>query len=307
MIYGFLLLGWAWRKVRPSIEAASRGLSRATVLLVETPTIVLVYWGIENTVLGDHLRLAVIALLVMSLSGAAGWLVGRLYRLERRALGTYTVAALLSNNGPTLGGFLCLLYLGDEALELSQIFTLFAVPYFFTVVFLTARSFAPGRRVGLLAVLRANFGDPISILPNAAMAAGLLLSILGVPYPVFLHLPRTVLVFAAVILYSTSFGIGMHMRSMFSSVKPYLGMLPVKFLVAPLVGTGLGLLFGYSPTSDALAFKTLVIQSSMPVAIWSVVACKLFALDDGLAVGLWIFTTACVAVLLPLFGLLAAA
>ncbi len=307
MTYGFLLLGWAARKARPSLERTSRDLSRYTVLLVETPTIVLVYWGIESRVLGRHLGLAVIAVCVMSLSGVAGYLVGRLYRQDRQATGTYTVGALLSNNGPTLGGFLCLLYLGDDALELSQIYTLFTVPYFFTVIFLVARNFAPGRKRSLVSVLRANFEDPISILPNSAMVIGLLLSILGVPYPAFLRLPRTILVFAAVILYSTSFGLGMHVRSMLASLGRYLGMLPVKFVIAPLAGIGLGLLFGYSPATDPLAFKTLVIQSCMPVAIWSVVACKLFALDDNLAVGLWVFTTVSVAALLPVFGWLARA
>ena len=39
----------------------------------------------------------------------------------------------------------------------------------------------------------------------------------------------------------------------------------------------------------------------MPVAIWSVVACKIFELDDNLAVGLWIFTTVSVAAFLPVF------
>jgi predicted permease len=82
-------------------------------------------------------------------------------------------------------------------------------------------------------------------------------------------------------------------------------MLPIKFVVAPLAGIGLGLLLGYSPARDPLAFKTLVIQASMPVAIWSVVACKIFDLDDNLAVGLWIFTTVCVAGLLPIFDWLA--
>jgi len=44
----------------------------------------------------------------------------------------------------------------------------------------------------------------------------------------------------------------------------------------------------------------------MPVAIWSVVACKLFDLDDNFAVALWIFTTLLVALLIPFYAWLAA-
>lgn len=305
LIYGFLLLGWAGRKIKPSFKDHSRSISRHTVLFVETPTIALIYWGIESRVLGHHFGLGVIAIGVMSISGVAGYLVGRLYRRNRQAIGTYTVGSLLSNNGLTLGGFLCLLYLGSEALELSQIYTLLTVPYFFTVVFLVARNFAPGKNVGLLEIIRSNFRDPLTILPISAMAMGILLSLLGFPFPPFLDLPRTILVFAAVILYSLSFGLGMQIRMMFANVTRYLGVLPVKFLIAPLTGIGLGLLFGYSPTSEPLAFKTLVIQAFMPVAIWSVVACKIFELDDNLAVGLWIFTTVSVVAFLPLFDWLA--
>jgi predicted permease len=137
------------------------------------------------------------------------------------------------------------------------------------------------------------------------MVIGLLLSVLRIPYPSALDVPRTALVFLAAILYSTSFGLGMHVRSMLGSVRRYLGMLPVKFVAAPLAAIGLGLLFGYTPGATPLAFKTLVIQACMPVAIWSVVACKIFGLDDNLAVGLWVFTTVSVAALLPAFDWLA--
>ena len=46
------------------------------------------------------------------------------------------------------------------------------------------------------------------------------------------------LVFAAVIIYSISFGLGMEIRAMLRTAGRYIGILPVKFLVAPAVGIG---------------------------------------------------------------------
>lgn len=306
LIYGFLFLGWAVRKRRPSAERHSKSLSRFTVLLVETPMLGLIYWGIEVEDFTTHLPLAVIGVVVLALSGVVGYLVARLYRQDQPFVGAFTVGSMLSNNGPTLGGFICLLYLGDRGLELSQLWALLLVPYFFTAVFITARRFSPGRKLGFVAAVKENFQDPISVLPIATTVVGVLLSVCRVTFPGFLETPRTVLVFVSVVLYSFSFGLGMHMRRMLGAWKSLLGILPVKFVAGPLLGLAFALLLGYRWETDPLAFKVILIQASMPVAIWSVVACKLFDLDDDLAVGLWIFTTLSVAPLVPLFGWLSA-
>jgi predicted permease len=305
LIYGFLLVGWAARKVHPALQAYSRTISRWAVMMIETPTILLIYWDIKSEQLLSHFGIPLIFVGVMLVSGLAGLLVARLYRQNRSSTGAFTVAAMLSNNGPTLGGFLCLLYLGSEALVISQIYALLCIPYYFTVVLLTARVFSPARRTSLWHAVKMNFSDPISILPISATVMGLALGFSGAEFPSYLDLPRRILVFAAVILYSISFGLGMQIRMMAKRITTYLGMLPIKFLLAPAAGFALCLLFGYSLTTNPLVFKVILIQAAMPVAIWSVVACKLFNLDDNLALGLWIFTTVAVAGLLPLIDWLA--
>ena len=71
------------------------------------------------------------------------------------------------------------------------------------------------------------------------------------------------------------------------------------------MGLVAGIVCGYSLDVEPLAFKVVLMQSSMPVAIWSVVACKIFDLDEDLALGLWVFTTVAMAGLLPFYALLA--
>ena len=150
--------------------------------------------------------------------------------------------------------------------------------------------------------IRANFKDPISLLPISAIVAGITLGLSGTPFPDFLELPRTLFVYAAVISYSFSFGLGMKVRLLFRELRNYLAILPVKFIIAPATGALLAVIAGYTLPTDPLAFKVVVVQSAMPVAIWAVVAAKIFELDDNLAVGLWIFTTAVTVALLPFIG-----
>lgn len=305
LIYGFLLVGWSARKVRPTTAVYSPGISRWTLILVETPTILLVYWDIDASLVDRYIPIAVSALIVLSITGAVGYFVSRLYRRNRSFTGAFTVCSLYSNMGPTLGGFLCLLYLGSDGLVLSQMYGILTVVFYFGVVFAVARNFSATPERNILAVIKANFTDPISVLPQAAIVAGLLLGFSELPFPEYLDLPRTILVYASVILYSISFGLSMRIGLMVRSVRDYLGILPVKFLVGPLAGLGAATVLGVSLVSDPTAFKVIIIQSAMPVAIWSVVAVKLFRLDEYFAVGAWIFTTMCVAALLPFVQMLA--
>ena len=195
---------------------------------------------------------------------------------------------------------------GDDGLELSQIYMLAAVPYFFTVVLLTARFFSPAKERGLWKAFKKNFQDPVSLLPLGAILAGLSLTALGVPFPSILQLPRRLVVYATVAAFSASFGLNMYVRRMLGNVIRLVGMLPIKFLLAPAAGFLISLALGYSLNTNPLALKVVIIQSTMPVAIWSVLACKLFDLDDNYAIGLWILTTLCVIFLLPLYSWIAA-
>jgi predicted permease len=265
----------------------------------------MVFWGMDGALLGAYWPVALAPVVVLSVSGAAGYLMSRRVLAHQSARGAFVVSSMFSNVGSTMGGFLCLLYLGDKGLIVSQLYLLSSIPYYFTAVFTVARGFAGGERRTVWQALRANFSDPIAALPLTGMAVGLSLGLAGVPLPIALEIPRRVFVFVAVIMFALSFGLTAQVRLMVKRIRDYLAILPVKFVVAPLAGLAFVLVAGYSLTSNPLAFKVVIIQSMMPVAIWSVVAAKLFRLDDHLALGAWIFTTLSLSPLVPLIGWIA--
>ena len=299
LIYGSLFVGWVLRQWIPAL------ILRFTIMAVSTPLILLVYWDMDATLFRTYFPIALAALVVLSVSGLAGYLITRLIGGDRAARGAFVVSSMFSNIGSILGGFLCMLYLGDEGLVVSQIFVLLTFPFYFTVVFAVARRFAGGAPMGIWQATRANFKDPLAGLPLMAVIVGLTLGLSGVDFPGVFQLPRRILVFTAVILFSLSFGLTARFRPMLRRAREYLAILPVKFVVAPLTGLAVASLFGYTLAATPLAFKVIVIQSAMPVATLSVAAAKLFRLDEQLALGLWIFTTLCVAGLVPAIAWLA--
>ena len=274
-------------------------MTRLTVLILETPTVFFIFWGIEKEVYGRFFVLPIIGILVMSIAGLAGLFVARLYRRKRLFNGTYIVASMFSNQGPTLGGFLALLYLGNEGLELSQFFMLFYVPYFFTVGFLVARLHADAKDAGIWTALSGIFRDPLSFLPISATVFGVIFSLIEIPLYRGLDIVRQVFLIGTVASYSISFGLGMRLRIILKGFVAYFGILPVKFLISPLAGLGLCVLFGFTLNPMPLAVKVVILQSAMPVALWSVMASKLFKLDEDIALGLWLFTTFSVVLFLP--------
>ena len=306
VIYGSLLAGWLLQRVVRQPVEKSRRIARAAMMSVETPMIIMVYWDVNLELLRSYFTVPLAALVVLSTSGVAGYLISRRVFQRDVSRGAFVVSCMFSNVGSTMGGFLSLLYLGDHGLVVSQLFLLFAIPFYFTVVFTVARHFAGGVRLRVLQAIRANFSDPLAALPLFAIVVGLALGLGGVGLPSFLALPRRVLVFASVILFGLSFGLTADFRLVVSRIRSYVAILPVKFIVAPLAGLLVVAAVGYTPASDPIGFKVILIQSMMPVAIWSVVAAKLFRLDDQLAFGLWIFTTIAVSPLVPVIAWIAA-
>ena len=180
LIYGSLFVGWVLRQWIPALVDHSRLILRFTIMAVSTPLILLVYWDMDATLFRTYFPIALAALVVLSVSGLAGYLITRLIGGDRAARGAFVVSSMFSNIGSILGGFLCMLYLGDEGLVVSQIFVLLTFPFYFTVVFAVARRFAGGAPMGIWQATRANFKDPLAGLPLMAVIVGLTLGLSGV-------------------------------------------------------------------------------------------------------------------------------
>jgi predicted permease len=306
LVYGVLLAGWGFRKVAPAFDhnGVSRLVSRISLICIETPSFLIVLWGVNKELFTSNLKLAVFPIILSAVFGGVGFFFSSLLRPnDIRYRGAFTLAAMVSNNGMTLGGFLCLLFLGETGLRLSQIYTLFLLPYVVFALFPLAKTI--GRRARIREGVgheekKAIFLDPSIILPLTSIITGLSLNLSGVPFPALLDRVLPFLVMTSVAGYSVSFGLGLQFSSFHAYWKACVAMLPIKFVIGPLLGVFLAFLFGFSPGGTPTAFRVILIQASMPSAIMSVVMAKIYDLDDHLAVNVWLFTTLCTAAMFPL-------
>lgn len=305
LLYGCLLAGWLIRKKYPKAVGASKPLTKILLLGIESPSILLVYWGIKRSMFLGNIRISLAPILISLVMGTVGIIVSGKLHSNRRFRGAFTMASMVSNNGMTLGGFICLLLLGTEALRLAQMYTLFLLPYVVTVLFTIARSINRTAKIGFIGGVKEAFRDPFMLFPLLAICVGIGLSMAEVPFPQELSTPLRVLVSMSVGGYSVSFGLSLNIRSFRTDFKTLVSMVPIKFVLGPLAGLGFAFLFGFTPQANPLAFKVILIQSMMPTAILSVIISKIYDLDDQIAISLWIFTTILLAAVFPVFKLIA--
>jgi len=305
LIYGSLLLGHeAFRKGYVSQRASTR-LTRQTIILIEPAIIILSFWSLRVIQVRQMLFIPLIASLVsLIVIFPALFLSARLHHHNRQDTGTYLGCAMFSNVGTSLGGFLCFLLLGEAGIALSIIYSAYFIPFFFTIGFAIANRYSERPAKSKKESLKTFFSNPVSVVPTTAVILGILLRLLAPERPEFLAPINKTLVYTSVVLYCFAIGITIRFRRIGRYIRQFFSMWAVKFLVSPVIGVGLGMLFGCHRVMEGLPIKVIFIETCMPVAIFSIVLSKLFDLNQDMANTCWILTTLAVIVELPVIYLI---
>ncbi|TFG61850.1 MAG: hypothetical protein E4H36_09445 [Spirochaetales bacterium] len=300
LIYGSLFTGYGIQRLFSRSSSRAPLLNRILILLSDSPTMLLIYWSISWTNFVAGLRIGLIPLFLGVLLGAAAFGAARLKKFERQRTGVYIVAAMVSNNGMTLGGFLCLLLLGTEGLKYSQMYVLYMVPFIYIVVFSIGRIFSVPSGERFTQVLKAIAANSFTLIPLACVATGIILSNREIAFPAFLDVPKTILVYVSAGGYSFSFGLTLDFKDLVKNIRASLPLLLLKYFLGPAAGALFAVVLGFSLRANPTAFKVIVIQAVMPVALLSVVIARLNNLGDRFAVSLWLINTLSTALIFPL-------
>jgi len=305
LIYGSLLVGHeAFRKGYVSRRASAR-LTKQTIIFLEPAIIILSFWSLHVVQIRQMLVIPLIASLVsLIVIFPALFLSARLHHHNRQDTGTYLGCAMFSNVGTSLGGFLCFLLLGEAGMALAILYAAYFIPFFFTIGFAMANRYSERSAKSKIESLKTFFFDPVSVVPNAAVILGILLRVLVPERPEFFGPINKTLVFISVALFCFAIGITTRFRRIGIYIRQFLSIWAIKFLVSPVIGVGLGMLFGCHRIMQGLPIKVIFIETCMPVAIFSIVLSKLFDLNQDMANTCWILTTLAVIVELPFIYLI---
>jgi len=274
----------------------------ATWLTLEPVAALIIFWSLNLKQIASVVSAPVLGGVWMLAMLAPGAFAARLLKVNRVQRGNFLLAAMFSNNGITLGAFICLVFLGIEGQALAQVFVLSFMPLLLTVGFGIGRRCLRGSADG---PADSRDAPPLGLLrtvPYVAMGVGLALNIAGAPRPDFALIVNKGVVFLDVAVYSFAIGTLFTLGSVRRYLRECVAMSALKFVVSPAVG--LILFFGVSQVLDLspMLLKVMIVQCSMPVAIMSVVVSRFCRLDTELAAGCWVFTTLAAAGLVPVLA-----
>ncbi len=306
LLYGSVAAGYVARKKGWAPAGFDLRAMRFSLMFVSGPVVLLVMWALdlERTILALPIHGFCLFGFLTIVSAA----VARRMFSDPKARGAFVGCATFSNNGSTMGAFIAYLVLGSEqALALGCLYALSTTVYFFTVGFTVARGYASARgaqRPTLGHNVRTLLTDPVSAIPLAGLAAGLILNATGIERPAVFGTVVPVLTGVTVVLVNFAIGFALTLTSVRTHWRTGLLLGAVKFLFTPAVAAcAVWVLavhvIGTDTEAKTMMLSVLLIQSAMPVGNFAVMLARLCGLDVKIATAAWIMTTLAVPVVVP--------
>lgn len=242
----------------------------------------------------DMLSVVGLSWAVFSLLLAAAYLASRLLRLDERRRGGFMLASTLGNTG-YIGYPLTSTLLGAAALPVAVFYDVFGTVLQLVLVgFPVARRFGGGAPLGTRRLLRELVTFPALIAAIVALAT----SSIAIPVPVGSWLDSIAKMVAPLIMLSV--GISLRPKAIAHGAVPLAVLAALKLLVAPLIALALGAL----TVAEPAAYRTAVLEASMPAMMLTLAAGERFGLDDDFIAAAIFVTTAASAVSIPLVQML---
>lgn len=283
-----LHLAGKWRISAEGFARVRKNLQRAAIFFLMPTSAMLSLWGLPK----PNATLLILPIVGTFSYVAGGWLAlkaGRMQKMSNPQLGSYYGCGAFTNLG-AVGGLVCLMFLGENAIALVALYRLFEEIYFFGVAYPVARSFGAGEGQARLSLKQFKPHPGIAIIV-AALSCGIILNLTAVPRPLVFNPVASVFMIVGTIFLLTGIGMNLHLSATGKYIKPGLVMCVIKFVCLPFIVTGLAMCLGGGALENGLVIKTIFILSSMPVAMYALVPPSLFNLDVDLANTCWIVTT----------------
>lgn len=250
---------------------------------------------VSNQLQSDEvLRMIIFALLVFVCCGLVGWLLGFLFRLDRRMMVALILTAMLMNTG-NLGIPVNMFAFGETGMAFASIYFVTNFVFANTVGVMIASLGAAGIRKALTNLLK--------VPTTYAMVLGILVVQLGWKIP--LPLERTIDLLAAAAIPSMLVLLGLQFQeARWTGQTLALGLATgTRLLISPLIAVALIPLFGL----QGVARQTGIIESAMPTAVITTVLAAEYNVEPSfVATTIFVTTLLSPLTLTPLLYLLGA-
>lgn len=222
---------------------------------------------VQSKLDATFLKIPALAVVVMLLSVALAYSLGKLLSLDRTTFGALLLVSAVGNTG-YLGYPLAMSLFGRENLVRAIFFDIFgSVLFVFTVGLMIADRY--GDREGKFNVARELFSFP----PLLGLIAAFLVR--GFSLPAFANQAIGFMADATVPLIMLSIGLSMEVDRVFEHWKPLALAAAVKLVIAPAMALLGARALGFSPVDAGIS----VLEASMPAMMFSLVIGLKYGLD----------------------------
>ncbi len=277
--------GW-WIKNRlPYAAKRSKTIINLNLMGIEP---LIVFWSVWGLPLEKDLLILPISGALMALLGIlAGMIITGFIKLSHKKKAAFLIGSCLSNQGFTMGGFLCYLFFGEAGLAMAVIFMTYFIPLLFLIIFPYARMTGKTDQNNITVYERLKMSIiNLQNMPLYAMLLAVALQLTEVQRPPW-RLSLDPLLLFSVALYYLTLGGNFQFKNIKGAVRENLALAAIKFIIIPGAVFMVLLVLPIDPTIKQL----IMIQSIMPVAVYSVVVSILFDLDATLSSGMFVINT----------------
>lgn len=288
-----------WLRLPFSIASLSRVCRDIGIMGLIPTAFMLAIWVME---FGDNalLVLPFICLFALMVGGVLGYVLGVYTRRPNADKAVLSVCSSFSNIG-AMGSLVVYLFLGEAGFALVTFYRLFEEMFYFMVGYPAVELIAGkgDTKLGVGTRLLRVIKQPFLISIMIAFTLGLSLNLLGVDRPAMLDSANDLVIPLGTFVLLVSVGLGLKVKSIGFYLKPALQVAALRATLVPLFSVTLAWMVGLGDISHGLALGVVLILTSMPPAVNSVVATAYYGLDVDLANSIWIVSTLSMILVVP--------
>lgn len=269
----------------------ARPLMVAIQKLVTPAVLFLSFWGLRPGSAALVLALPLAGAFSIAAQTGAAYFCARMLRLEGPARGSFLVAALLSNVG-YLGWTINLSLFGQKGFDYAFMYGFYFNFAVYLVAYPIAAKYGAGTDLKELPFRKRLLVEGIFVRGLAAIVAGVLLNVAGVPRPAAFGRLNSAAVVVATVLLMFAAGLDVRLRSLKNHARPAALMCGIKMALSPLAAAALIAAASAFVRIDPMPARVLLIESATPLAISCLSIASIFRLDRDLMNTMWLYSTA---------------
>jgi len=271
------------------LNLLSGNLKTIALLFMYPIAIINSFWKLSISDV-SFLILPIIGLIPLLLGSTSAHFLSRKFKILPSKSASIYISGMCTNQG-SFGGLLAFFLLGDQGYFYLQLFIILEIVLYYILGFPVSSDISKGSTRLLHFNFQTLTEKPVSLIPIAAIFAGILLNSTHIYHPSFMDTVAAFFIPATTAANCLAIGMTLQLGTVKDYYKEISLVFIAKYLINPMIVLPLTYILVIKGVITLLAFKVLVILVFMPVGFTALLAPILYNFDLDLSNSIWITTT----------------